>query len=1149
MGDAPEDEGNILAIVKGWALGFEEKSGDYGHGGHVRHTTNIRNYWISRAQGGSGGYDTKTISVTPGEILTINVGAGGKGDSKGVSRFSNRCWAEAGGDGFVLIQYIDHREDYSSTLTTTTDYSATDKAAPQITELYLSAVRGNNDYYEVKINAKDYGTTYVHYVRGINTKVSNYTIPSNNLTTEVITLIDGYSWKIDTNPNGEPDNKIGDDVNGNKDEPFIPSIKMSTIEQKKYYLHVKPIDKAGNIGKTVHLKLEPTTITLTSNYNQKIDSTGNGPNYVPLSWTKSNKTDTFKYNLYQRDNIEEEWTQVLTDYTNTQVNDSEAEDLAEPEISSVQISEDRQKGTITLEITAVDHGTVYEHYIEAINVTKNGKFYSNTVNTTVKTGIKKFEYTIQNTETEPEVFKNEINATNKSQCTITVPKSEQVRYLYIRAIDQADNIGATVKIDLDGSRTLSKEEKDETKELYCVDKNVEIPALDDGSQRDATVNAGNLREIVTWLFEESQLKLFEIYKADRTATNYPYNTTYSNTLGKYTSTGFKNADDAKAYILSHYIDNTMENSTSQNALYEILAEEGLMTGDTGDNSRKNILYWEAKEYAKFREEIKARGGFVANQAKIEVEMGYNTKSYIVGPFAVDYIRHYNIINDGNGNTKKVDFSGIGIIKNEQISTEKAIRVYDQDGNLLDPNTWELVYANGNTIENRESYSEYPMPYPNEEFWIKVSRSENKNLKGIKKIEIQYYEIQASAQYAELEGNFTTLRWEPGATKVWCDGGLMCPHGFTVRHVVGHTYYLGATPVGPAQDSQPLIEVIGASRGYKNDYIQNLKFITSLDGDESGDGSGDGNGDSGNGDEEDMPLGFWVDLSGNIWNDANETVSDGIKQESEHGIEGIQVFLYEERSNKLMGQTTTDEKGTYEFSKVPVPNGELYYITYTYDGQTYKTTKSFAKGSKEDYVGEKKESDYTDISVLDESEIARQELNDRFNIITPNGAIQNQGQSKPIELEYMENQKESILVTTNPDGTIKDKFKITVSSQENDICFPIKEYMMVAGEEYYSITDNKNINIGLSEREKVDANLRLDVYQTTFTIKGQSQSFLHNGKEIREIYSNTEAPNEYTQIINQNDYNWRLEDYEGKLLKDGENKITKEELEQILRSKQ
>ena len=313
----------------------------------------------------------------------------------------------------------------------------------------------------------------------------------------------------------------------------------------------------------------------------------------------------------------------------------------------------------------------------------------------------------------------------------------------------------------------------------------------------------------------------------------------------------------------------MENSDSQNALYEVLAEEGRMTGDTGNSSRRNLLYWEAKEYAKFRNIIKQKGGFIFTQIEHNVQIGYNitNRQYLIGPFEVDYERYYYLGNS-EGNIKKADFSGIGIAKGTQISTEKAIRIYDQNGNLINPNSWELVYSDKEKIEGRETYTEYPMPYPVEKFWIKLNRNGNESVTEISKIEVQYYEMQASAEYTELTGKFNTIRWKPGAVQSWCEGGSMCPHGYTVRHVVGHTYYLGTNAVSPAQDSQPLLEIIKATRAYET-YTQTLKIVTErVSGDNNESSSGDGSGSGEDSGDSDIGVGrLTINLGGNYrqWN--------------------------------------------------------------------------------------------------------------------------------------------------------------------------------------------------------------------------------------------------------------------------------------------
>lgn len=75
----------------GFALAFTKNSGGYGQGG----SATGRSMYGGIGGGGSGGYNTNYISVTPLETLTIIVGAGGSGAVGGNN----------GASGFVLIAY------------------------------------------------------------------------------------------------------------------------------------------------------------------------------------------------------------------------------------------------------------------------------------------------------------------------------------------------------------------------------------------------------------------------------------------------------------------------------------------------------------------------------------------------------------------------------------------------------------------------------------------------------------------------------------------------------------------------------------------------------------------------------------------------------------------------------------------------------------------------------------------------------------------------------------------------------------------------------------------------------------------------------------------------------------------------------------
>ncbi len=1374
-------------------LDSQWQNGSYGAGGNSGHyfDSDQTNDQVGIG-GNSGAYNIGYVNVTPGQKIQIVVGAGGKGAMSKQDGEYGRYDVTDGTSGYVYIEYSYTIKEPVLYVNETTDTSATDKFAPAILELYLNGIKGDKTKYEIGMVSEDYGNTYEHYITGTNNNVGTK-VTSNIVTTEVITGIAGYSWKMDSTENGEPDSTIGYDNDGNSTKTFPSTIATSYLDQG-YYLHVKAVDNAGNWGATVHLKLETTTITLTSHYNEYTDSNGYGPNYVPLTWTNSNQNDKFFYKLFQKDADQSEWSQVSTQYgksvkvlnvypnvgnqlkgwmenpnseepngygkglitvdevritdfnknptsylmengeykydvimfgswdcnndydlswsaalateefiksgrgvlfghdticdyggmghdnfnylakyvkatptrsvsrvgsstvkvikkgfltkypydietrnltvpychtsgvlvysdiwikflnlggpltdgpdigynnyylaswnncafvrtghsngaatadeqkilanvlfylgqvtDDTYANVYTAEDLAAPEISNVQISDNKKQNSLEFEIEGIDYGTAYDHYITAMKLLTAGTYYSNTVHTTVKTGIAKFQYTINSSKTEYSGTEYEVAAVNKEKCSINIDKGYIDKYLHIRVVDNAGNVGEVTHIYLDGAQTISKEEKDETKELYCIEEDVLIPAEYDGTQQDATVDVGGNREVLRWPLDIQ--KLFELYKEDGVALRNPYTTSgqngfvdKSNSLGRYlvssvpgTQVGKEgNATESYAYILAHYNDNTTEDSESQNALYEIIAEQ---EGKEGDSSRRNTLYYEAKEYEKFRELLKQKGGFFTNQVTHNVKVGYNVenKQFIIGPFEVDYVRSYSIITDEQGNPKKVEFSGIGVASGTNITNKNGIRIYDQNGKEISQSTWTIEYDNKAEKEKTrgETYEEYGMPLPGEEFYIKLNRTGNENVTEISRIEVEYYEMEADAQYRILSGVYNTVEWNAESNANICEGGTMCPHNREYPHTIGHTYYVESEILVANVSSQKLLEVEWAEIEYKN-HVQELTLTVDKgtnndnnsgdngDKDDGGSGGNDGGDDLDNGGTIEDTIRLTMNFSGDIWNDKNENISNGLKETAELGIKGVEVFLIDVYTNKQVDYTVTDENGEYIFEQVPIG---IYYIIYTYDGQTYKTTKSFVNGTVEDYRENGNGKAYANVSIVDETETARNNLNNKFYEIKEGEAIGTDG--KKISLTYKETGSTSKIITRE-EGTEKayQEFQIAVDTKQKDIYFPATNTIIVNGIPYLLIDDNNNINVGLSEREKTDENLRLDVYQTTFSIKGQRQSFLHNEKEIRDINSN-KIVSEYIQKVNPDDYSWRLEQYKDKVTEE-----TYKEIEEI-----
>ena len=90
----------------GFALNTNMEVGSYGKGGSVDSSTNATGWFDANASGGSGGYVTSTITVTPGQTLTVVVGSGGAAANNNDHLYtSGGDHVDAGGNGAVLIRY------------------------------------------------------------------------------------------------------------------------------------------------------------------------------------------------------------------------------------------------------------------------------------------------------------------------------------------------------------------------------------------------------------------------------------------------------------------------------------------------------------------------------------------------------------------------------------------------------------------------------------------------------------------------------------------------------------------------------------------------------------------------------------------------------------------------------------------------------------------------------------------------------------------------------------------------------------------------------------------------------------------------------------------------------------------------------------
>ncbi len=152
-----------------------------------------------------------------------------------------------------------------SSVTSTTDNSAQDLKEPNVSIINIEGVNEDGKI-SVKYNAKDNGTTYKYYVEAFDKSDSSTVVATSNEVTEVVTTgVKGYYYVLDNNP--ENDFEI---ANSNYTETEQILLENTDIGK---YLHIKAVDKAGNVGTvaTVQIDVDIEMFTVTVKDGDKAD--------------------------------------------------------------------------------------------------------------------------------------------------------------------------------------------------------------------------------------------------------------------------------------------------------------------------------------------------------------------------------------------------------------------------------------------------------------------------------------------------------------------------------------------------------------------------------------------------------------------------------------------------------------------------------------------------------------------------------------------------------------------------------------------------------------------------------------------------------------------------------------------------------------
>ncbi len=888
------------------------------------------------------------------------------------------------------------------------------------------------------------------------------------------------------------------------------------------------------------------TISLIINYGSTSQFTNSNKLYVVSSGNNS-LYNTIAYSLYQE--IQDtmiaryyayrdqegvnQYELIKGELTEVKYGDGDATDKAGPTKPLVTLSDTADKNnTIKMNVWAEDRGTSYEFYVKFVHPRTKAELLSNPTVQEVKTGIQGYAWTVDdNSTTDP--------GGNIRDLQFTFGKESIGKWLHIRAVDWAGNLGDVTHIRIETSRFIPWEELNETKELFCVQHGQTIPAREDAEHLNAKVTAGSgeykLDEVVA--DPKTGDRIGNRFVEGTTTNIYGTQDIYSYSLGKYIispNTPIKrpgkegNATEKEAYVLNYYRQNDSLESFVQKAMYGTEISKGNVTWNWNTTVASERLLAEANAYAKYKEK-----GYEVSDKKLssEVYMDDDYKDILVGPFSLDY--------DPQGfksGDREVYFASI-----------TGMKIYDQDNNVIaelnkDGNNIgnieaEFVYT-GTAIASKRlepmfTKEKYKFPVADEQFYIKLKYNQNlDNVSKINKIDFIHTEYNVDAQYNVLVGTYNKVKWTPNRITrydkdvLWCNevenGHNTCIHNKTYSHIVGCYFYLTATVYNSYREipSQTLIDVLWA----KDYYTTKIQTLTKVSGE----------------DDSNDEWKVKMNVSGNIWEDGMEEQNNGIKENGEFGLDKVRVNLYKvDKNDNRTGDgyyTYSYAVGNYELTEVL---RGMYDIEFVYDGQHYKSTKMLVNGNIVDYKSDYTHQKYINNSVTQEVEKERDNFNKAYTEIAGNDtAIGTRGE---IGLTYESDINTSKIQTTD-NGYVKDQFAMASRTSSYNIFYPISKEIIIQNKRYIKIVDSKDVNFGLAKRYITDISLKTDLYETIFSIKGNIQRYIFSERNIRDINSNIEK-DEYIQKVNRADYNWKLDD----LLAKAPNDEIKQRLIEILGS--
>ena len=259
--------------------------------------------------------------------------------------------------------------------------------------------------------------------------------------------------------------------------------------------------------------------------------------------------------------------------------------------------------------------------------------------------------------------------------------------------------------------------------------------------------------------------------------------------------------------------------------------------------------------------------------------------------------------------------------------------------------------------------------------------------------------------------------------------------------------------------------------------------------------------------------IYIDMSGYVWLDSvesKESLRNNLYDRGEERLDDIVVKLMNADDEVIM-RDETDNHGEYEFKRVPIGNGESYYIQFEYDGLEYTNVDPKLNKSN----GSKAEEGYD----------VRERFNEDFSTIIGNErnrdegyAIDDRGRNS-YDLDYDIDENNHVATFINRKDHI-----IYATTRE-------------AGFDLLDEIDDgeiENINLGVYIREQPDMALINDIENVRIEINGQNQTYLYSqrfvnqgeygdGFDIGVKFGEKYGSMSYSRAVYKADYEYRSND--------------------------